>query len=274
MTFQRLIGNTYTISVGLAEVAVYKSHGAAILIDSGTKPSPDLLDQLGKEGLRVRAVICTHLHVDHVANNPALVSRYGTEIFASSAELQDAAFWSSQFSYPITEIPREGLLEIDGMPFEIIATPGHSAGHQLVVTPDGVCCLGDSIMTVNRIRTAKIPFMRDITESILSMEKLRQLSYPLYLAAHKGVIPPEELSETIDLNIHKELELYDILRRIISGPIEIDALEIEFMKAAGVSNPATMNRRFMHVTARARILELVNAGEIQMKGTVIAPLVP
>ncbi len=249
-----------------------KPDGNVILIDSGTTPSQELLDVLEREALHVRAVICTHLHVDHIANNSALVSRYGTEIFATSPELEDAAFWGVQFSYPITEIPREGRLEINGVPFETIATPGHSAGHQLVVTPDGVCCLGDSIMTAKRIQTAKIPFMRDITESILSMEKLRQLHEPLYLAAHKGVIRLKELSETIDLNIQKELELYDVLRRIIREPMEIDDLEIEFMKAAGVSNPRTMNLRFMHVTARARILELVNAGEFQMQGTVISPL--
>ena len=79
--------------VGAALVTVWRDgQGGAVLIDSGAERSPSLLRELERRGLRVKAVLCTHMHPDHTANNRALVASQRTMVpFAIAA----AIYWVS-----------------------------------------------------------------------------------------------------------------------------------------------------------------------------------
>lgn len=272
MEFVHLIGNTYCCLIGRAQVGVYfLSERDVVMIDSGTVKSPELMEMLERKQLRVRAILNTHLHVDHIANNEALVEKYCAEVFASDAEMDDLKLRGMEMAFPVARNRYGAPIVVDGVVFETVMTPGHTLGHQMIVTPDGVCNVGDAIMTNKRLQKAKMPYMRDITKSLFSMETIRQTRYPLYLAAHLGEIRPEELDSTLDANIEIELKLYDILRGIVQEPISVPDLAVKFIFASGVKNPEVLKFKFMHDTAKARIFELVHAGEFMMKGDRILP---
>lgn len=270
MELKYLLGRTGCIETPMAMIPFYRlSEEEIILFDSGREPSPELLELLERENLRVRAVLCTHLHEDHIANNEALISRYGTKIYASKGDIAEL-FSRDSVPYPILELENAAMLKIGDAEIRLLPLTGHTEGQTAYVTPDGVCCVGDAIMTEKPLERAKIPYMDDVDESMVSMERLRQTKYPLYVVAHKGVVPGEELSELIDRNIQKELELYELMRSRITEPTPLEQVITDFIRGAGVLSQKMVEEGYVRHTAKVRVLALVHAGEFSLEnGTVI-----
>ncbi len=266
-----LRGNTLYFDAPYALIPAYRLHsGQLVLIDSGADPYPALLEWLDREGLQVRAVLSTHLHIDHIGNNEELVKHHGTEIFAHPAEFPDFHRRYGE-PFPVTAV-EGGAVTLEGIRFQALETPGHCPGHLAWITPEGVCCLGDAIMSREELQRAKIPYMEDVDRSIISMEALRETDYPVYLMAHKGIIAREELAALVEENIQKELELYDLLRSQLQTPADMETAVSAFIRAAGVRSEKMVEESFVRHTARVRILALVNAGEFVLEGDVVRPI--
>ena len=267
-----LWGRTGYVDLPGALVPVYRlSEHEILLFDSGREPSPELMDLLEREQLRVTAVLCTHLHEDHIANNEQLIARYGTEIYASALDIRELLSRDT-VSYPIHSIGSTDVLRIDGAEIRLLPLPGHTAGQLAYVTPDGVCCVGDAIVTEKPLERAKIPYMDDVDESVASMERLRQTDFLFYIVAHKGVVPRRELSALIDRNIRKELDLYDLLRRQITQPAPMEQAVTDFIQGAGVLSRKMVEEGYVRHTVRVRVQALVHAGEFSLTDGVVAPV--
>jgi glyoxylase-like metal-dependent hydrolase (beta-lactamase superfamily II) len=255
----------------MAMIPFYRLSGEElILFDSGREPDPELLELLEREQLRVRAVLCTHLHEDHIANNEALIARYGTEIYASKGDIAELLSRDS-VPYPILEIGDGDVLKIDDAEIRLLPLTGHTEGQTAYVTPDGVCCVGDAIMTEKPLERAKIPYMDDVDESMVSMERLRQTEYPLYVVAHKGVVSREALPDLIDRNIRKELELYDLLRSRIVEPTPLEQVITDFIRGAGVLSQKMVDEGYVRHTAKVRVFALAYAGEFSLVDGMVIP---
>lgn len=267
-----LRGRTGYVDLPGALVPVYRlSEHEVLLFDSGREPSPELMDLLEWEQLRVRAVMCTHLHEDHIANNEQLIARYGTEIYASALDVRELLARDT-VPYPIHPVENTDVLRIDGAEIRLLALPGHTEGQLAYVTPDGVCCVGDAILTEKPLERAKIPYMDDVDQSVVSMERLRQTDYPLYIVAHKGVVPKEALSALIDRNIRKELDLYELLRRQITHPAPMEQVITDFIRGAGVLSRKMVEEGYVRHTVQVRVQALVHAGEFSLADGVVAPI--
>lgn len=285
MEWKVLRGNTEGIWANGALIPMYRlSGGDVVLIDSGAREEPELLAELERRALRARAILCTHLHPDHIANNRAIVDRYGAEVFAHQREMETLEETYARLritsellgvplpevDHPVTTIGDVLFVEVDGVRFEVLHTPGHTDGHLSIVTPDGVCCLGDAVMSPDQLALARLPYLEDIDRGIATMEALRQTRYPLYVEAHLGITPPEGLDELVELNVQKELELYDALRAVITGPMEQEEVVTAFMQSLGLGRKAVGSPLMRH-TAEMRVHALVNAGEYISEGSVIYP---
>lgn len=270
MKWECICGETGYFDTPMAIIPTYQvSEDELVLIDSGVTPDPELLAELERLALRVRAVLCTHLHPDHIANNTALVERYGTEIFSTQTEREAHEKWE-KLPYEITFLDRETSVVIEGAEFTILPTEGHSAGHLSYVTPDGVCCVGDVLMTESAVRGSKMPYMDDVDRCIVSMERIRNTDYPFYAVAHKGVVSRAEMPGLVDENIRKELDLYDLLRQQIPGPKCRDQVLRDFMLAAGI-HEKRLNTFFIRYTSKMRLKALIDAGEYYLKDGMVIP---
>ncbi len=280
-----LRGNTEGIWAKGALIPLYRlPGGGAVLIDSGAREQPELLEALAARGLRVRAILCTHLHPDHIANNRLILERDGAEIFAHRRELDTLEETYARLrltskllgvplpepEHPVTVYGDSGRVEVDGARFELLHTPGHTEGHVAIVTPDGVCCLGDAVMSPDQLALSRLPYLEDIEVGIATMERLRLTRYPLYVTAHLGVTEAEALDELVEVNVRKELELYDVLRAVLTAPMEREAAITAFMEALGLGHKAVGSPLMRH-TAEMRIDALVGAGEYRREGDVICP---
>jgi glyoxylase-like metal-dependent hydrolase (beta-lactamase superfamily II) len=121
----------------------------AIVIDPSID-SEGVLDEIGRRGLRVKRILLTHAHIDHIL----MVKRFH--------EVTQAPVWLHEGDLPLYErgadqaaslgMPWPGAVPIahaiqDGeevgtpeIPIQAFHTPGHSPGSVTLVTPEGLIC--------------------------------------------------------------------------------------------------------------------------------------
>jgi N-acyl homoserine lactone hydrolase len=130
-----------------------RDRDASILVDTGVgigsalidrlyKPRRiELADALAEAGVSIReitAVVNTHLHFDHCGNNRLFP---GVPIFVQAAELEAAQ--QSHYTVPEwVDFPGANYARVNGAcslseNLELLATPGHTPGHQSMLVRSG-----------------------------------------------------------------------------------------------------------------------------------------
>lgn len=123
--------------------------GATALIDA-PEEAP-ILDALARTGWTPTLILTTHHHTDHVQANLALKERFGLKIVGPKAEADRIP--------GIDETVEEGdTLSFGGETVEVIATPGHTAGHVTYHLPEsGVAFAGDTLFSLGCGRLLECP---------------------------------------------------------------------------------------------------------------------
>ena len=262
-----ITGNTYYIDIhGTSTGIYYLTEKDIVLIDSGGRFSLEFLSWLKDESLNVKAVIHTHIHEDHVANTDKIYDTYKANLFARQKDIDDSYGYLRRTD---KLMPNKGTIIIDGAKFKTILTPGHTMGHQLVITPDNVCFLGDALMTKKSLDASKLPYQLDGIEFLRCHKTIAETSYPYYVASHKGLVRPEEISYLIDINQEKLNRIYEgILIHTVAGESVKDAA-MAYLKDMGISERTLSNHYWIPEMIKDRIYELALMGKIKVKKGVI-----
>ncbi|MFP5072369.1 MBL fold metallo-hydrolase [Pseudonocardia nantongensis] len=94
---------------------------------------------------RVKAIVCTHAHDDHVNQAPALAERFDAPILLNPAEM---VLWDMTWPdrKPDGELADGQLLSAGGVDLRVLQTPGHSPGSSCLYAPElGVVFTGDTM---------------------------------------------------------------------------------------------------------------------------------
>ena len=101
-----------------------------VVIDPGDE-SNTILDYLEDNKLKCRAILLTHGHFDHTGAADAVAEETGATVYLNP--LDDAKNDRSQYLH--YTLPKNGkyygdgdTVDVAGLHFEVIATPGHTAG--------------------------------------------------------------------------------------------------------------------------------------------------
>lgn len=214
-------GNTYYLRC-FSNIGVYDlGNDEVVLIDSGDhkKSVHDLDVALVQRGWKVKMIINTHSHIDHIAGNRYFKEKYGCEIYASETERAlaqepniEGTFYFN--SIPIRRMPNGSLTDkgvevklltksVLPQGFETIELPGHNFNMIGIKTPDDVWFVADSIIANRTFDSYKIPFFLDINKSIETAKKLPQLKGKMFVPSHMPA--SEDITETALYNA-KRLE--------------------------------------------------------------------
>ncbi len=127
----------------------------ALVIDPGDEIE-NILEILAKHQLRVKAIVITHAHIDHIGGAQKLKAATGAPVYmnASDQQLYDhldtQAGWLGMKTPEQTEIDvdaREGgKLALGPAEFEILHTPGHTQGSiSLWIPAENKLIAGDTL---------------------------------------------------------------------------------------------------------------------------------
>ena len=238
----QLTGKTGYIVRGNSLMVVYfLNDREVVMVDSGEFKDPELIEFLDSQDIRVSAVINTHIHVDHVANNVAFIEHWGTTIYASARDLKtmrskelissERGYHSEHYieavlreaDYEIAPIP-DGTeyVDIQGVRFGIVELPGHTYGHLGIITPDGVCCLGDALLSKYLVQNSRMPYFANMALTLESMKKIKTLDYPYFALAHRKIVKKEDMESLVDANLRHEMEIVNTVYESIGEPDHID----------------------------------------------------
>jgi hydroxyacylglutathione hydrolase len=130
-----------------------ESTGEGIVIDPGGN-SEEISHAIDDTGLDIKIIVLTHGHSDHIAALREIQDKTGAGV---AIHIEDADFleghgsYSSQFGisyrtpHPPERLLREGdKIDISGISFTVIHTPGHTPGSICLLTDFGVFT-GDTI---------------------------------------------------------------------------------------------------------------------------------
>jgi glyoxylase-like metal-dependent hydrolase (beta-lactamase superfamily II) len=160
-------------------VAAYLVDG--LLIDTGCSfTAAELAAFL--ESRPVRQIVNTHFHEDHIGGNRALQEKFGVPIFAPAGSVPLIARAAKLFPYqemvwgypaPSENLPLPAVIRTERYIFNVIDTPGHSAGHAALVEKSRGWCFSGDIFA-----REKMKFIRpeeDMGETVASMKRLIDL---------------------------------------------------------------------------------------------------
>jgi glyoxylase-like metal-dependent hydrolase (beta-lactamase superfamily II) len=129
-------------------LVVNREIGQAVLIDAGIEAS-QILDYLEEHGIELKAVLLTHGHPDHLFGLKEIADATGAASYMHPADSQLLQYIPpvllNMLGLERLDLPDEFLpledgqeLELAGMRFKVLHTPGHSEG--------SVCFLIDDVL--------------------------------------------------------------------------------------------------------------------------------
>ncbi len=136
--------------------------GLCAAVDIGNSPEK-LLRYLEKCGLKLRAILLTHGHYDHIGGVEAVRQATGADVYIHEADASMLESGQKNLAYQITPAPYQPVtayktvqdgdqITVGDLQFSVMHTPGHTAGGVCYRTED-VLFTGDTLFAGSIGRT-------------------------------------------------------------------------------------------------------------------------
>ena len=255
MRINPITKKTVQLVTPFANVGLYYSGiSEVVLIDSGhIHASKDLLDFFLDKGIEVKAIINTHGHIDHVGGNFILQAYFKCPIimpYIDHIYCEDISRYYLSFSTSVieglnvygdgtfdvtTHLKDETSLEIEGGTFEFRPLKGHTANQKAIVTPDGVCFLGDGLMAEDTLDKSKFAVVTDLYQHHASLEKIKSFDDDYYVLGHgEKVYLKEEMIALCDLNHAYFDSKCDAVLSLVNEGLSFDPIMAALNKSYGL----------------------------------------
>lgn len=225
--------------------------GSAIIIDSGGDKSAGrkIRQILDENGWKLKAILNTHFHADHVGGNKYLQSQTGCNVFAPAMEvpfIKYPVLEPSQLyaGFPPNELRHKFLMaqESDAMeltsdlfPADItpIPLPGHSFEMVGYMTADGVAYIADCISSASTLDKYGIPFIYDVGSFLDTLDKVEAMEARLFVPSHAEAT--DDIAPLVQYNRKKILEAADRVLDACTEPTTLDDMLKKLFDSYGLT---------------------------------------
>ena len=170
----------------------------AVVIDPA-RLSKKLREYIDGEGLKVKAILLTHAHFDHIMGIDEVITAYGEmPVYVEEndlpllhhAELNESTTYTKGYSYAGGNVIHGGdVLELIGEKFQVIHTPGHTAGGVCYYVEEaGMVFSGDTLF---RASIGRSDFKTSSTADLI-----RSVKEKLFLLPDETIVFPGHMSAT------------------------------------------------------------------------------
>ena len=138
----------------------------AVLIDPGDE-APKLLGAINRAGVKLEAILLTHTHFDHVGAVAPIARATGAPVYCPQIEvpvLQDVmafvpwpGFGPFESWDPEHTVAGGETLELAGLTFDVVFTPGHSPGHVTYAVRDEAALFSSDVLFAGSIGRVDLP---------------------------------------------------------------------------------------------------------------------
>lgn len=115
-------------------IVACKDTGEGAIIDPGSEINK-VLNIAKNGGIKIKSIILTHTHSDHIEGLSQVVERTGARIYVHQKESHSVKLSGSSF---IAEVQDGGNIGIGKQTLKVIHTPGHTPGGICLYTPGKV----------------------------------------------------------------------------------------------------------------------------------------
>lgn len=148
--------------------------GEAILIDPGAEPEKILAELGHLDGVKVKHIVLTHGHWDHICAAPALIEATGADLLCHSEDVPmlfdekiaaqlprdvQELFAAGRAAHIAPQLVDDGdMVTVGDTVFSVIHTPGHTRGCICLYCPaEGVLFAGDTLFAGGRYGRTDFP---------------------------------------------------------------------------------------------------------------------
>ncbi len=159
--FNPFYENTYVIS---------SQAGNCLIFDPGCYEDferKELIDFVELEGLKVKAIINTHCHIDHVLGNdylrdkysvPLKIPKYEKEVYEAIPVIAPQWGITGYHQAEVDEFLEEGnVISLDEIELEMIEVAGHSPGHLIFYCKEDREVIGGDVLFRESIGRTDLP---------------------------------------------------------------------------------------------------------------------
>ncbi len=285
-------GNTYVLDLDILMIPYYKlNENQIVLLDSGLKDrhQEKLKEFLIQQNYKVKGILCTHNHVDHIGNVNFLKERDNCIVALPEEEALGIGSME-QLELFFSPIPRDQIfskyghmifipdvmirkedkeLEFCGAVFKVIHTPGHSVDHVGFITPDGVSYLGDALLSHDVMNISKLPYTQNLLKDLISKMGLYHIEASYHVLAHKGVYA--DIKDLITDNIYYYKSHTDMILNHMKESLSFDELFIWVMDDLSIYINSSNKQQVMERILKGYVNYLEETNKIQrlMTGNVL-----
>ncbi len=195
------------------------------MIDTGNgeKSARAAQEILETRGWKLKFIINTHSHIDHLGGNKYLMKTWNCPAYETNVENAFANHGRLEASYMFGGYPFRQMKQFFDHPgpigfrdiedfalphgLEYMDLPGHSFGMIGVKTPDDVWFLGDSVLNQKCLEKYQFGYLVDVEKYMETLELLETLEGSLFIPAHGDVVEDiRPLAQGNKENIRKNIE--------------------------------------------------------------------
>jgi len=194
------------------------------IVDPGSD-EPEELDRLAgvierrcSDGDRLRMVLLTHHHQDHVDGVAQIATRLDVPVCAHEATLEPLRDRLGDLR--TLTIADGETIDLAGITLRAHHTPGHAVGHMAFELVDrGLLLTGDLVSSVSTILID--PESGDMGDYLQSLERMKELGCKTLLPGHGTPLPGKTLERVLE---HRRQRESKIRVQLGDAPLELDRI--------------------------------------------------